>query len=434
MRHFANGGKARLHLRLPVRFGLMAALIQTAITPALADYLLRPGDVVEISVSGAPDFHRRTMISDDGKVSFPLLGEIGAADLSVSQLRARVLEGLAARKAFDNPDVTVEIFEYRPVYVSGDVAKPGAVPYRPGMRVRDAVAVAGGFDVMQLRGRDVLVEAVNARGDYDKLSIESTRLDVHVARLQAELADRTEIDLKHVRTAPAAPKLLDEMARIETQQLKADQEDFEKEKEFLGRMIKATQGEIATLDEAEKQEGLGLAELQKDVERTQALLQKGLVPISRLEDQQRAITVSQGRLLDVTARAEQARRDLEKYGRDLQRLGDQRTIDLMQQLQKTIAESAVAKAGLESAGDRLLYTGAEKKQALQNGHEARTIVINRNAHGEPQSLPVDQDAALEAGDAVEITARSTFDALSALPPAPSSDAPPATAPAGAVPF
>ena len=156
-----------------MRFGLLAALIQPAVTPALADYLLRPGDVVEISVSGAPDFHRRTMISDDGKVSFPLLGEIGAADLAVSQLRARVRDGLAARKAFDNPDVTVEIVEYRPVYVSGDVAKPGAVPYRPGMRVRDAVAVAGGLDVMQLRGRDVLVQAVEARGEYEKLLIES---------------------------------------------------------------------------------------------------------------------------------------------------------------------------------------------------------------------------------------------------------------------
>jgi multidrug resistance efflux pump len=59
---------------------------------------------------------------------------------------------------------------------------------------------------------------------------------------------------------------------------------------------------LLALDEAEKQRGLGLAELQKDVERTQALLQRGFVPISRIEDQQRAMTLSQGRLLDVTAR------------------------------------------------------------------------------------------------------------------------------------
>ena len=44
-----------------------------------------------------------------------------------------------------NPSVAVEIIAYRPIYVLGEVNKPGQYPYQPGMTVVTAVAVAGGF-------------------------------------------------------------------------------------------------------------------------------------------------------------------------------------------------------------------------------------------------------------------------------------------------
>src|SRR5712691_9167992 len=169
--------------------GLIGLVIQLIPMPALADYLVDRGDVLEISSSAAPGLHRRTPVSDDGKIFLPLIGEISVVGLSLSQLRLRVQDLLVAEN-IRNPDVTVEIVVYRPVYVDGAVAIPGAYPYRPGLTVRDAVELADGYDVMQWGDLNVVV----ARGDARRLSLELVNQAVRVARLQAALAGQTEID------------------------------------------------------------------------------------------------------------------------------------------------------------------------------------------------------------------------------------------------
>ena len=52
---------------------------------------------------------------------------------------------LQDKKILLNPSVSVEIIEYRPIFILGEVAKPGQYPYEPGMTVLTAVAIAGGF-------------------------------------------------------------------------------------------------------------------------------------------------------------------------------------------------------------------------------------------------------------------------------------------------
>ncbi|MFC6746256.1 polysaccharide biosynthesis/export family protein [Methylobacterium persicinum] len=133
---------------------LLAAVALCAAGPARATYRLGPGDVVEVSVLGVQDYRRRVTVDVDGAVALPLVGEIPAEGLAVGDLRRRITEGLVAGRALKNPDVTVELVEYRPFYVSGDVARPGAIPYRPGLTARVAVALAGGYDALRFRSEN----------------------------------------------------------------------------------------------------------------------------------------------------------------------------------------------------------------------------------------------------------------------------------------
>jgi len=112
---------------------------------ALSSYKLAAGDVISIRVLGEDDFTREKIrLTDAGTVSFPAIGEIKVLGRTVGDLEAIIVGGLKGR-ILVNPRVSVQIEEYRPFYVNGMVEKPGGYPFQPGLTVRKAASLAGGF-------------------------------------------------------------------------------------------------------------------------------------------------------------------------------------------------------------------------------------------------------------------------------------------------
>jgi polysaccharide export outer membrane protein len=111
----------------------------------LSSYKLGSGDLITIRVLGEDDYKREKLrLSDAGTISFPFLGEIRVLGLTVGELEKLITTGLDKRFLI-NPTVTVTIEEYRQFYVNGQVIKPGGYPYVPGLTVRKAISLAGGF-------------------------------------------------------------------------------------------------------------------------------------------------------------------------------------------------------------------------------------------------------------------------------------------------
>lgn len=111
----------------------------------LSSYRLGSGDTISIRVLGEDDLKReRVRLSDAGTVSFPILGELRVKGLTVGALEDQITRGLKGRYLV-NPQVTISIDEYRPFFVNGMVEKPGGYAFSPGMTVRKAISVAGGF-------------------------------------------------------------------------------------------------------------------------------------------------------------------------------------------------------------------------------------------------------------------------------------------------
>jgi polysaccharide export outer membrane protein len=125
---------------------LLAGLAQAQARPdALSTYRLNSGDIVSIRVFGEEEFTREKIrLTDAGTVSFPILGEIAVLGRTVGELEQLLTDRLKGRYLV-NPRVSVWIDEYRSVFVNGMVEKPGAYPYQPGLNVRKAVSIAGGF-------------------------------------------------------------------------------------------------------------------------------------------------------------------------------------------------------------------------------------------------------------------------------------------------
>ena len=98
-----------------------------------------------IRVLGEDDLKReKVRLSDAGTISFPILGEIRVKGMTVGGLEEYITKGLKGRYLL-NPQVTVSIEEYRNFFVNGAVEKPGGYPFAPGLTVRKAISVAGGF-------------------------------------------------------------------------------------------------------------------------------------------------------------------------------------------------------------------------------------------------------------------------------------------------
>lgn len=127
---------------LVILFALL--LTPTARAADTAFDSIAPGTTLRISVFGHPEMTREVALGPAGSITLPLAGEIAADGATPAALAERIAEKLNAGYIVD-PQVTVEITAWPPVYVTGLAASPGAYPYAPGLTVRQAVALAGGF-------------------------------------------------------------------------------------------------------------------------------------------------------------------------------------------------------------------------------------------------------------------------------------------------
>ncbi len=115
------------------------------LSPELSSYKLNSGDMITVRVLGEDDLKReKVRLSDAGTMSFAVLGEIKVRGMTVGALEEYITKGLKGRYLL-NPQVTVTIDEYRNFYVNGMVERPGGYPYSPGLTVRKAITLAGGY-------------------------------------------------------------------------------------------------------------------------------------------------------------------------------------------------------------------------------------------------------------------------------------------------
>lgn len=136
-------------------------------------YSLGPGDQVRIIVFGEDNLTGEFRVNDSGNIALPLVGAVHAAGLSSSGLETAVGAVLQRDKLVHNPSVAVEVIAYRPIYVLGEVNKPGEYAYQPGMTVVTAVAVAGGFTYRAIEGYAAIVRTANGTAVEGRASRQS---------------------------------------------------------------------------------------------------------------------------------------------------------------------------------------------------------------------------------------------------------------------
>jgi protein involved in polysaccharide export with SLBB domain len=145
--------------RAPVEEPQMEAAIgdEVADGPVAAAYRLGAGDRIRLTVFRHEDLSGKFEIDGEGAFTMPLVGPIAALGLTPREVERRIEEELTTQGYLVEPKVSIEVLNYRPFYVLGEVRNPGSYPYADGMSVITAVTLAGGFSQRAVAGEVTLI-------------------------------------------------------------------------------------------------------------------------------------------------------------------------------------------------------------------------------------------------------------------------------------
>ncbi|EIM28938.1 polysaccharide biosynthesis/export family protein [Microvirga lotononidis] len=396
----------RLLAAVPVLMGLNA-------TGAWASYLVAPGDVIELSVVGLPELRQRATVNMEGQVSLPLIGLVNVAGLTLNDLQSKLRNDLtnktvrnraqdgSERAVYIYPEeITVTIAENRPIYVNGDVSRPGELPYRAKMTIRQAIALAGGLDVMRARaGVDPAMQEVDLQAEGRLLHAEYLRQQAVVARLSGELSGAPS---KSADGAGSGGQPLTKVQRAQMEQLDIALEDYKKEVASLQKSVEQTQSQIGTLERLREELMQSYQQQAADVARLRQNLEKGLTSIGRLSEEQRALSFVSERLLQTEANLTIARRGEEEQKRQLQRVDDQRRLRLVREREEAENRLADIRTRIQAAGDKLMHVGALKSRGQENTTDNPSFKIFRKDGNTWSGSDAVYDTELMPGDVVEV--------------------------------
>ena len=158
---------------LPAQPSPQLASAKLAVSSELSSYKLGVGDVITVQVVGEDELKReKVRLSDAGTLSFPYLGEIRVRGMTVGELGDYITKGLQGRYLL-NPQVTVTILEYRDFFVNGLVGKPGGYPFTPGLTVRKAISIAGGFKERASKEKINVIHEDDNKGNSQRISLDA---------------------------------------------------------------------------------------------------------------------------------------------------------------------------------------------------------------------------------------------------------------------
>ena len=150
------------------------------------DYVLGPGDKLRITVFEEEDLSGEFGVAGNGKISFPLIGDVTATGRTVQQVQETIADRLRDGYVKD-PRVNAEVLTFRPFFILGEVARPGEYPYMDSMTVMNAVATAGGFTYRANHGVVFIKSAHDARERKVRLNDSVTLAPGDTLRVGARL-------------------------------------------------------------------------------------------------------------------------------------------------------------------------------------------------------------------------------------------------------
>ena len=379
----------------------LSALLAAASPLALhaEDYKIDSGDVLAVTVYGDAGLSGSFPVAVDGTISYPILGNVQVANKTTTDVGAMLNNGL--REHISNLSVSVAIKQYAPVFIVGEVQKPGQYDYRPGMIVLELFALGGGLRQSEHMTDTSGVQLVAAQQDYDDTQLQLLSLDVRRARLQAEF-DGKPFDYRsdgNPRYADAIKSMVDAERSVYDTRVAvqaADRKNLEAQRDNYGE-------EIEMLDKGGTIRSQ-LLDLQKqDVDASQGLVAKGAAPEAVLRERQRDLLTMNQQALEAASFLARAKQNKNEVERRLQEIDNQRRNDAAGELRTISFDMERMRRKLAFVVQTMAEIGASSQRTTALEKTIKTeFSAMRLVDGKHQEVQLSEDSPVLAGDIVRI--------------------------------
>ena len=375
------------------------------------------------------------IVSGSGYLSLPLLGDVSANGLTTMELSRELGLRLKDRMGLvASPDVTVEVVQFRPFYIVGAVEKPGEYPYRPGLNVLEAYAIAGG----RPRGTPGRLEreAIATRGDLNAYSLETQTLMVRMARLQAELYRRNHLwrGPPRSRRTCSPPRLT---VWLQQEQLVFDmrRESFRTQIRALEQLEAFLEKEAVSLEKQLEVHGIEIASVKTEYDMVEKLYKKGLTAAPRKLALERNLAQVDGDRLRLDSSLMRARQEISRTKIAIVDLKGKRDSEISTEMQKTQARLDELRSRMETSSNLLYETEVLAPQALAtaDGRPVEPVykIVSRG-QASTEGEVVSQEQVVMPGDTIVVELPRQFPEMRVGARLPTFEAAPAVAPTASV--
>ncbi|MFZ2158415.1 MAG: polysaccharide biosynthesis/export family protein [Bradyrhizobium sp.] len=220
--------------------------LATAQSAAPKAYRITAGDKIGVTVFGQPDLSGESTVDQSGSIRLPLVGDIYAVNLTLTELEQSIAQALAPGYV-RNPTVSIRITEFSPIYVLGLVRTPGVYPYREGLSVLGAIARAGGIGVSEIQQSGMLGALLQAEERVRLLEIGRVVSLAKRARLIALQNGDDRIDFPDMSGLVVDPARIAQIRDGEQLAFTAERQAVLQETEALQKQLPRLEAEIASL-------------------------------------------------------------------------------------------------------------------------------------------------------------------------------------------
>ena len=344
-------------------------------------------------------------VGPGGAISIPFVGELQVDGKTTAEVAAEIGTRLQTEFALrTQPSASVEIAQFRPVFLSGDVTTPGEYPYAPNLTVLKAVSLAGGLRRSEA-GQRFARDFINARGNAAVYDSELGRLLARRARLLAEVDGADEIKMPaQLQSVPTAAALL----ASETALMKSRRQRYELQLKALADLRSLLESEVASLAQKAQTQNEQLQLVRTDRDRISRLTEQGLATSQRrLAVEQRTADV-ESTLLNIDTASLRAKQDISKANQDEINLRNDWEAQRAKELQDTEAELEKLQLQLTTSRDLMSEALSQSAEALKfeatgQGAAIRYVIV-RDAGDGPKEIAVDETTPVRPGDVVKVTA------------------------------
>ncbi|MGN7294279.1 polysaccharide biosynthesis/export family protein [Rhizobium sp. SAFR-030] len=343
-------------------------------------------------------------IGPAGALSLPFIGSLEAAGKTPEEVADEIGKRLQQQFALRNlPSASVEVSQFRPVFLTGDVQTPGEYAFSPNLTVLKAVSLGGGLrrsDSGQRFARDF----INAQGDVSVYDTQRARLIARHARLSSEMSGSSEISMpQELEKVPKAKELIDS----ETALMKQRRDRYELQLKTLANLKALLQSEVESLNRKSETQNRQLEIAQQDRDKIKGLSEQGLALSSRLLSIEERTAEVQSSLLDIDTNILRAKQQISQAEQDEINLKNDWEAQRVKDMQDTEAE--LEKLNLQIGTSRQLMTEAmaQSAEALKfdpNGRSTtlRYSIVRDDGTG-PKEIAANEGTSLEPGDVVKVT-------------------------------